>query len=211
MDDELVEGYDFRADWFSRDSKAWDLWIGQLRPKRILEIGSFEGRSACYVIEKCSQWHDLEVHCVDTWGGGVEHVSRGVAMSEVEARFDKNLDLAMTNAPNKVQLHKTKNLSHLALGVLLGEKKYGYFDLIYIDGSHQASDVLTDAVMSFQLLRPGGIMVFDDYLWHTEKAGQQDLLNMPKPAVDAFTSIFQRKIRILELPIRQVYVVKQSN
>ena len=38
------------------------------------------------------------------------------------------------------------------------------FDFIYIDPSHQAPDILTDAVLAFKLLRLSGVMVFDDYL-----------------------------------------------
>jgi hypothetical protein len=33
------------------------------------------------------------------------------------------------------------------------------------DGSHRARDVLEDAVLSWPLLKVGGIMLFDDYLW----------------------------------------------
>lgn len=86
------------------------------------------------------------------------------------------------------------------------------FDLIYIDGSHRAADVLIDAVMSFQLLRIGGMMIFDDYIWTMEPQGQEDLLNMPKPAIDAFTSIFARKIRLHPfMPLYQVFLTKLCN
>ena len=37
-------------------------------------------------------------------------------------------------------------------------------DLIYIDGSHLAKDVLSDAILSWKLLKPSGVMIFDDYL-----------------------------------------------
>ncbi|HEX2816824.1 MAG TPA: class I SAM-dependent methyltransferase, partial [Phenylobacterium sp.] len=81
-------------------------------------------------------------------------------------------------------------------------------ELIYIDGSHQAPDVLTDAVLAFQLLRVGGILIFDDYLWSHEGPGQQDFYNMPKPAVDAFVNIFQRRMTVIGAPLRQLYVRK---
>jgi predicted O-methyltransferase YrrM len=90
--------------------------------------------------------------------------------------------------------------------------KHGYFDLIYIDGSHQAPDVLTDAVMSFQLLKVGGVMIFDDYLWSMDKPGFQDVLKMPKPAIDAFINIFQRKMSVFfGAPIGQLYTRKNSD
>lgn len=37
------------------------------------------------------------------------------------------------------------------------------FDFIYVDGSHRSPDVIYDAILSFGLLKKGGIMIFDDY------------------------------------------------
>ena len=69
--------------------------------------------------------------------------------------------------------------------------------------------MLTDAVLAFQLLRVGGIIIFDDYLWRLEPDGRQDPLNMPKPAIDLFINIFQRKLRVISgLPIWQLYIEK---
>ncbi len=33
--------------------------------------------------------------------------------------------------------------------------------VIYVDGSHKARDVIADAVLAWALLRPGGILIFD--------------------------------------------------
>ena len=38
------------------------------------------------------------------------------------------------------------------------------FDLIYIDGSHRAADVLFDAIESYNILKKDGILFFDDLL-----------------------------------------------
>ena len=37
------------------------------------------------------------------------------------------------------------------------------FDFIYVDGGHDAGTALADGLLSFRLLRPGGLIVFDDY------------------------------------------------
>jgi len=37
------------------------------------------------------------------------------------------------------------------------------YDIVYIDGSHVANDVLQDAVLVWQLVKVGGFMIFDDY------------------------------------------------
>ena len=35
--------------------------------------------------------------------------------------------------------------------------------MIYVDGSHRADDVMIDAIQGFAALKPGGILIFDDY------------------------------------------------
>lgn len=40
------------------------------------------------------------------------------------------------------------------------------FDLIYVDGSHEYDDVMTDLMYAWPLLRKGGVMVGDDYCEH---------------------------------------------
>lgn len=204
--------YDFTNGWFNDHVPVWDQIIPQLKPKKILEIGSFEGRSACYLIEKSTEYNKIELHCIDTWEGGTEH-QKGerteAVMSDVETRFHKNITIAQNNAKHSVDLSVHKKLSSIALAGLIALGHGESFDLIYVDGAHQAPDVLTDATMAFQLLRVGGLLIFDDYLWYMEDVGQQDVLNMPKLAIDAFTNIFQRKMRIMpRAPIDQLYVEK---
>jgi predicted O-methyltransferase YrrM len=80
----------------------------------------------------------------------------------------------------------------------------GDFDLIYVDASHYAVDVLTDAVLSFKLLKAGVILIFDDYLW----AGDENIVYYPKIAIDAFTNIFSKHIKLIPAPLNQIYAVK---
>ena len=54
-----------------------------------------------------------------------------------------------------------------------------------------------------------GLMIFDDYLWSMEGPGRQDPLNMPKPAIDAFINIFQRKMFVVRgAPLYQLFATK---
>ena len=78
---------------------------------------------------------------------------------------------------------------------------------MYIDGSHQASDVLTDLVLGFMLRRVNGIMVCDDYLW---KLNRDPLLNT-KLAIDAFTNCFFGKIEpVNRIPLYQLWLRKTA-
>jgi hypothetical protein len=72
---------------------------------------------------------------------------------------------------------------------LVAAGKQGYFDFIYVDGSHQAPDVLADAFLSFRLLRENGVIAFDDYLWQEALPDGIDSIRCPKLAIDAFTNI----------------------
>lgn len=206
----MTSEFQYTNDWFDSNRAVWDKLIPMIKPRKILEIGSYEGRSTCWLIDKCTQYHPIEIHCIDSWEGGIEHERS--AMNDVESRFDNNISVATKNAKNKVVLHKHKSLSNIALANLITNKMTESFDLIYLDGSHQAPDVLYDAVVSFHLLRVGGVMIFDDYLWHMEEVGKQDLFNMPKLAIDSFLNIFQRKMSLFrEFPACQLYGLKISS
>ena len=200
--------YEFTNDWFVQNIQLWDTLVPRFKPKRFLEIGSYEGRSACYLIEKFATDQAIEIHCIDTWEGGIEHDKAG--MSAVEARFDKNVRIAMDKTGNPATVvKKHKAYSHLALADLIAAERKAAFDVVYIDGSHQAPAVLADAVMGFHLLRNGGLMIFDDYIWSMEPMGKQDPFNMPKPAIDAFLNVFQRKMQIVRgAPVYQLYAAK---
>ena len=207
-------GYRFTNHWFEDHSRqAWDRLMPQLKPARVLEIGSFEGRSACYLIEN-AQRDELELHCIDTWAGGIEHGPGGMApadMGEVEARFRHNIGVALASRSDRFQVVTHKGRSDDSMARLLAQGRRGYFDFVYVDGSHQAADVLSDAVLAFPLLRTGGVMGFDDYLWAEKLPGGKDPLRCPKPAIDAFVNTYFRKLDMLALSAYQTYVTKVSD
>jgi predicted O-methyltransferase YrrM len=78
------------------------------------------------------------------------------------------------------------------------------YDLVFVDASHLALDVLVDAALSWQVLADGGFLVFDDYQW---KALGEDPLLRPGPAVDAFLGLVDGKYDLLrkdqELAVRK--------
>lgn len=204
----------FTKNWFEGQRRIWDNFIPKESPKRILEVGSYEGASACYIIEKLGDVHSLEIHCVDTWSGGIEHQAGGSAQSDmqsVEGRFHNNINVAKQAASQPVELVIHKGYSDFQLAKLLSEGKADYFDFIYIDGSHQAPDVLADAILGFRLLKVGGVMAFDDYLWFEPLPYGQDLVRSPKIAIDAFVNIYCRKLRIMPGGVQQLYIRKLAD
>ena len=206
--------YQFTNSWFRDVAKnPWDVLVPHLSPSTILEIGSYEGASICYLIDLLAAKQPIEVHCVDTWEGGLEAQPNGIApadMNAVEERFHRNTQLAVENAPHPVDFHVHKGRSDAMLAKLLAGGKASHFGFIYVDGSHEAPDVLSDAVLAFRLLKVGGLMVFDDYLWAPALPGGVDPLQCPKPAIDAFTNLYCRKVEVIPAPLAQLYVQKVS-
>lgn len=184
-----MSDYKFTQDWFAWAPKVWE----QFKPvlperKHFLEVGSYEGRSTVWTVENMME-DGGKIVCIDTWSGGEEHQVIGEPMNVVESNFDHNMEILRQKFPDRyVSKHKGK--SNYALTCLSDN-----FDFIYIDGSHQAPDVLTDACMAFPLLKSQGIMVFDDYMW----GDSRDILHRPKIAIDAFINIFAEHIEVMAI------------
>ena len=72
-------------------------------------------------------------------------------------------------------------------------------------------NVLSDAVLAYELLKVGGIMIFDDYHWREYWRGLDDvrLHKHPKMAIDSFQMIYAEKMKWLSVPSRdQVFLKK---
>ena len=184
--------YQFTKDWFGWAPPVWEQLIpmlsGEAGKRNFLEIGSFEGRSTVWTMENMMQKGDY-IYCIDTWEGGEEHGAED--MQAVFERFKANTAIAKD---------KTKVVRGYAMSTSTTElaskiQDVVQYDFIYIDGSHIAKDVLTDACMAWQVLKPKGIMVFDDYVW----GDPRDILHRPKAAIDAFTNIFAEEVEVIHV------------
>ena len=206
--------YEFTNRWFSNAKPVWKDFFRKYTPSRVLEIGSFEGASACFLVDEIASNRPLELHCIDTWEGGIEHSegrSAATDMPSVQLRFDRNIQIAKSHAVHRLDLHVHKSYSDIALARLLTQGKAGYFDFIYVDGSHTAPDVLTDAVLSFKLLKKGGVICFDDYYWSEPDLREIDPIRCPKISVDAFTNIFCRQLKVIMGGGTQVFCRKTAD
>jgi predicted O-methyltransferase YrrM len=190
---------DFTADWFSRNTIYWaELFAAQGwradEPHTIVEIGSYEGRSALWMLENLLQHPASRLHCVDTFHDREKPDSYW-------HRFEANV-LGSPHA-GKVTVAATPSLPFLTRFVADG----GQADFIYVDGSHRAADVLEDLVLAFHATRAGGIIICDDYLKGT-RTGELTL-DTPKLAVDAFTTIYRDRLDIpWGQPLYQLAMIK---
>jgi predicted O-methyltransferase YrrM len=164
--------FNFTTDWFCGNEKHFSKYLAHLvdTPCQILEIGCYEGRATVWLIENIATHPEATVHCIDVLE---------------QASFRQNI--LATRSPEKVRLEIGLSRN------LLRSYSDNAFDFIYVDGGHRTIEVLEDAVLSFRLLKRGGIMGFDDYKW--KDRGSPD--GTPKLAIKAFLRIYKRKITVL--------------
>jgi predicted O-methyltransferase YrrM len=138
-----------------------------------LEVGAFEGRTHIWVHEH------LLTH----------PSSRSMIIDDFSDGNRKTLQNNLVHAGLRDRVVIVEGPS----GKCLRELALHSFDLLYIDGSHHKRDVLVDAVLAWDLLRRGGIVVFDDYLFkHATHADHQ-----PKLALDCFLDIYSGEYKVL--------------
>ncbi len=165
----------FDASGYSLDVTGWQSqhpWfeaiISQIRPRRILEVGTWKGASAIHMAELARKLDPAaQVLCVDTWLG-----SHRVLWLNPE--FRKQLNLRHGFPQQYFQFLANVVLSNLHDAIFpLPMTSYSAtdiiastgltFDLIYIDAHHDEDEVASDLRRCYPLLRPGGVMFGDDY------------------------------------------------
>ncbi|MGE0668755.1 MAG: class I SAM-dependent methyltransferase [Sphingomonadales bacterium] len=189
-----LAGCDFSTDWFTSRLCHWlDMFERYPLPAgaEILEIGSWEGMSTLFML---STWPDARITCVDTWEGG--WVYRGTPQArDSEGRFDAH------TARFADRITKFRGTSAAYFDAAAARDR---FDFVYVDGSHGYADVLGDAFAGFEALKPGGIMLFDDYLM-APRDGVQDC---PGPAVNRMLREKRGQYRVIaanwQLAIRKL-------
>lgn len=179
--------YVFTQDWFSQDIPNIKKVLARFKakPVQMIEIGSFEGRSTVWFIDNILTHKDAKITCIDFFMGSPEHQMTGVNTDNIEKTFE--LNILKSSEPRKVK--KVKGISQ----EILRQLPLHSYDIIYIDGSHKASDVLEDAVLSFRLLKKNGVMMFDDYIWPINLPE----IEKPKLGIDAFLQTFEGQYELL--------------
>jgi predicted O-methyltransferase YrrM len=180
-------GRTFSSDWATNHFFMWAEMLHPLRdkPVRIVEIGSWEGRSALFFLNYLPLSH---IVCIDPFSGNIEHnldpYFAKLALKS-EAAFDANVD-GYSDRVEKIKGSSTVVLPELGIS---GRR----FDLAYIDGSHMAADVYSDAALTWLLMESGGIVIFDDYEWD----GMEKETERPKLGIDAFLASVRGQYREL--------------
>lgn len=124
--------------------------------------------------------------CVDVW----------ITWPEYDGRTNYNYEEVFdANVKGLTQVSKRKGPSKEVLPTLPA----GSFHGCYIDGSHDEEDVLSDARLALPLMKPGAVMVFDDYEWPMGPG--------VKRAVDALLVEWASKVQVRHIGYQAVVQV----
>lgn len=179
----------FTQDWFSHNIPALADALGPYAGRdgvRALEIGCFEGRSTRWFLSQVLTGAGARLHVIDTFAGGADHAH--LDTSRLLSTFLANV---VADFPEQVVIHR--GCSQDLLPAFAGAQ----LDFVYVDGSHAAADVLSDAVLSWQALRDGGLLIFDDYAWQGLWPKVVPESERPKAALDAFLTVFAGRYELL--------------
>lgn len=179
-------GYKFVNRWFVPSNCAHGAMEKLPEACRVLELGSWEGASTCYWIERLKP---REIVCVDTWRGSWEHQTADAIAAQ--GRFAENTKRAIEKHSPETRLRAEQTSTFEALPELVARSEK--FDFVYVDASHTTFHVLHDLVLSLRLLNPGGVMGIDDYAWRLETPQKLDI---PKQGVDAFLACYAPFFRV---------------
>ena len=146
-----VEGWLTRA----QAGRLWDR-AGELRPgARVVEIGSFQGRSMIVLASAAPD--GVELIAIDPHGGndrGPQEIEGYVDEAEADHRaFNENLERAGV----RQRVTHLRSFSHDALAEVAGP-----VDLLYIDGAHRYRPAVTDVRTWGDRVVEGGTMLVHD-------------------------------------------------
>ena len=114
------------------------------RPVRYLEIGVYEGRSATWMLENVLTHPRSHLTGIDIF-----------EIKRLKHRW-------LSNVVRSKQAKKITTITGYSQAVMRTLPLNSY-DIIYIDGGHMAHDVLADATLAWDLLKTGGMLIFDDF------------------------------------------------
>ena len=187
---EYLKSKNITTDFFSINAYYWKKFIGTLPENfKYLEIGSLEGNSALFII---NNFKVKKVVCVDIW----EDENFKEAQEKNFNNFKKN----MKEFSSIVETFKGTSDNFF-----LNHKEK--FDVIYVDGSHEADQVYKDIINSWKMLNINGILICDDYFYGNIYKNPE---NVPSIAINKFVSelLISNSLGILCVNNSQIFLKK---
>lgn len=192
----------FTTDWFSNNIPIWDKLLEKFKNKsnlNFLEIGCWEGRATCYLLENILTDKSSKITVIDTFEGSLNE--SGMMNKEVNNLYDR-FKSNINEYSDKVTI--LKGYSDKILRTLNDS-----FDFVYIDARHTAYGVLEDAILVHPLLKLNGIIIFDDYLWNDIE--NPHITNRPQIGIESFCNCYSDFYNLIFKGYQIGLVKKSSN
>lgn len=172
-------GYDLQG-WAST-SPVFQESIETLRPKLIVEVGTWKGASAVHMARLCKKLDlDFEIVCVDTFSGSYEHwtsIDPNLPLSRfrngrpnIYEQFLSNV--LITNMREHITPLPVDSINGAYILKHLGVQA----DIVYIDAGHEYESVKMDLNLYKDVVRPGGYLIGDDWFHPPIKHAVADTL-----------------------------------
>ena len=182
-------------DFFSRNIPIWNDALAPYKGKkdlRFVEVGSLYGRSAAWLLTNILTDPSSTLMCIDLFAQSYESLAYCRLLDLIELslripgkdRFDRQFDERMATIGATKRVIKRMEDSETALRSL----PLASYDCVYVDGSHSSRNVLTDLVLSWGILKMGGLLIIDDY---TLDLFKDNPLKNPIIGINAFLSVFR--------------------
>ncbi len=179
--EQKINKKNFSNKWFLNNFYIFNYFLPKDKNAKFdyLEIGCFEGLSSLYVLSK---YNAVNAFLIDVWDmPNPNSKTLSNNFDKVEKAFDENLsDYTFT---------KVKDDSVISMRKLLKEDKS--FDFIYIDGSHNGEDILSDAIEAFKILKKDGLIFFDDFLQYDKSRDLQSY-----EGIEKFLTLYSNFLKI---------------
>ena len=157
------------------------------KPLRCLQIGAYTGDATEWMLENILTHEDAVLFDVDPWTGSDEPAHHELDWTSVEDTYlERHKDVIESG---KLQVRKMTSDEFFRSD----EGRQG-FDFIYVDGNHEAAQVLKDGLNAIYRVGVGGIVAFDDYKWTSGKGLWAD----PKPAIEAIWICHSNKFELID-------------
>jgi len=151
----------FHIDRLAKTTPFWRYVYRPMKGKpnlKFLEIGSFEGQSAMWFLEKVLVHETSQLVCVDPHRDSSCDPMRKKSDKTIYETFKQNI-LDNEKYKKKVTYHRENSRQALRRYPVKG----GIFDFAYIDGLHCSHGVLEDLVLTWPLVKKGGVIILDDF------------------------------------------------
>ena len=179
--EQKLDHKNFSQKWFLNNFEIFTFFLPKDKSLKFdyLEVGCYEGLSSFYVLSEYKSVNAFFLDIWDTPNPNSKTLSDNFEL--IEKAFDQNL--------SGFDFKKMKNDSVISMRKLLKENVH--FDFIYIDGSHNGEDILSDAIEAFKILKVNGLMFFDDFLQHDDNRILQSYVG-----IDKFLSLYSDYLKI---------------